>query len=136
MTWVMKPALRKEACKFLMARETSSYRYFQEQHAKFLDKNPHADERKRRRRLQFIEEAGLEAALWPTLFYDDDLRPTHVRATDARRLQRMKDDGSDDEEDFDGDGLRHSTKKAYAALRSVLALAMAAPMKFSTSPMT
>ena len=106
-------AKAKEAYKFLMERETSSYKRFQEMHHKFLDKHPDADERKRRRRLQFVEMPGLETALWPVLFYDDELCLTNVRATDTRRLARKEESDSSDDE---GDASRHSTKRAYGAL--------------------
>ena len=102
----------KEAYKFLMERKTSSYKRFQEMHLKFLDKHPDADERKRRRRLQFVEMPALETALWPVLFYDE-LCLTNVRATDARRLARKEESDSSDDE---GDASRHSTKRAYGAL--------------------
>ena len=81
-------------------------------HHKFLDKHPDADERKRRRRLQFVEMPGLETALWPVLFYDDELCLTNVRATDTRRLARKEESDSSDDE---GDASRHSTKRAYGA---------------------
>ena len=90
-------AKAKEAHKFLMERETCSYGHFQELHRAFLDKHPDADERQRRRRLQFIEEPGLESALWPVLFYDNNLCLTHVRATDIRRLARLDESDTDDD---------------------------------------
>ena len=89
--------------------------------------HPGADDRKRRRRLQFIETPGLETALWPHLFYLDSLCLTTVRSTDIRRrgssygpsLEALLDAqvGDADSEDEDAeDGQRHSTKRAYAAL--------------------
>ena len=111
----MRHLPRSASChKFLMERETCSYGNFQELHRAFLHKHPDADERQRRRRLQFIEEPGLESALWPVLFYDNDLCLTHVRATDIRRLARLDESDTEDEEEVDAS--RHSTKKAYAAL--------------------
>ena len=120
-------AKAKAARKFLLEKEDCSYRKFVEDHDKFLGKHPGADDRKRRRRLQFIETPGLETALWPHLFYLDSLCLTTVRSTDIRRrgssygpsLEALLDAqvGDADSEDEDAeDGQRHSTKRAYAAL--------------------
>ena len=120
-------AKAKAAWKFLLEKDDCSYRKFVEDHDKFLAKHPGADDRKRRRRLQFIETAGLETALWPHLFYLDSLCLTTVRSTDIRRrgssygpsleafLDARVDDVEAEEEDAE-DGQRHSTKRAYAAL--------------------
>ena len=120
-------AKAKAAFTFLLEKEDCSYRKLVEDHDKFLAKHPGADDRKRRRRLQFIETPGLETALWPHLFYLDSLCLTTVRSTDIRRrgsaygpsLEAFLDaevpDGDSEEEDIE-DGQRHSTKRAYAAL--------------------
>lgn len=120
-------AKAKAAWKFLLEKEDCSYIKFVEAHDKFLAKHPGADDRKRRRRLQFIETPGLETALWPHLFYLDSLCLTIVRSTDIRRrgsaygpsLEAFLDAevGDAESEDEDAvDGQRHSTKRAYAAL--------------------
>ena len=109
----------RAARKFLREREGCSYKVFDEKHKSFLEKFPEADERQRRRRLQYIEIPGLECALWPNLFYDDSMCLTTVRHTDERRAKRRadadKDSSSDEDQDDATDG-RHSTKRAYAAL--------------------
>ena len=118
-------AKAKAAWKFLLEKEDCSYRKFVEDHDKFLGKHPGADDRKRRRRLHFIETPGLETALWPHLFYLDSLCLTTVRSTDIRRrgssygpsLEALLGAQVGDSEDEDAeDGQRHSTKRAYAAL--------------------
>ena len=57
-------AKAKAAWKFLLEKEDCSYRKFVEDHDKFLGKHPGADDRKRRRRLQFIETPGRRSG-WP-----------------------------------------------------------------------
>ena len=120
-------AKAKAAFTYLLEKEDCSYSKFVEDHEKFLAKHPDADDRKRRRRLQFIETPGLETALWPHLFYLDSMCLTTVRSTDIRRrgsaygpsLEAFLDanvgDAESEDEDAE-DGQRHSTKRAYAAL--------------------
>ena len=109
----------------MLKKEDCSYGKFDRAHKKFLRENPDADERARRRRLQFIETPGLETALWPDLFYKDSLCLTVARQTDTRRLGRagmsleglVDGDVSSIEADEEGDdGKRHSVKRSYAAL--------------------
>ena len=120
-------AKAKAAFTYLLEKEDCSYSKFVEDREKFLAKHPDADDRKRRRRLQFIETPGLETALWPHLFYLDSMCLTTVRSTDIRRrgsaygpsLEAFLDanvgDAESEDEDAE-DGQRHSTKRAYAAL--------------------
>ena len=79
----------RAARKYLLRKDGCSYSQFEKAHVKFLKKHPRAPERQRRRRLQFIEAPGLETAVWPHLFYESDLCLTVVRATDARRQDRV-----------------------------------------------
>ena len=110
----------RAARKYLLKKEGCSYKAYEKAHKKFLKKHPNADERQRRRRLQFIEAPALETAVWPHLFYEDSWCLTSVRATDSRRQDRATGPTA---EDFTGgniddaaDGERHSVKRAYAAL--------------------
>ena len=109
-------AQAKSARRCLRKKDGCSYKDFDEKHKKFLEKYDEPDERQRRRRMQFIETPGLECALWPTLFFDDSMCLTTIRATDVRRLAAKKDADSSDSENDDADTERHSTKRAYAAL--------------------
>ncbi|MCR9130896.1 MAG: hypothetical protein NXI12_15430, partial [Alphaproteobacteria bacterium] len=89
----------------------------------------------RRRRLQFIEEIGVECALWPCLFWDVEHTFTQERASDPRRVAREEQvtleealrplagrcslEASDGEEDLEPEGLgvaRHSVKRLFSAL--------------------
>lgn len=80
----------RAAHRFLLAQKDCSYSKFVSDRQKFLAKHPEADDRKRRRRLQFIETPGLETALWPHLFYTDAMCLTQVRLTDIRRIGRAR----------------------------------------------
>ena len=78
----------REAYKFLMDSGDSAYADFVTEHDKYLEKNPNADERQRRRRYEFIESVGIECALWPIQFWDVRHTFTYERATDPRRQAR------------------------------------------------
>ena len=113
----------RAARKYLLKKRGCSYAKYEKAHKKFLEDHPDADERQRRRRLQFIEAPAVETAVWPHLFYEDSWCLTTVRATDSRRQDRATGttladfmDGSIDDCEAEGDGERHSTKRAYAAL--------------------
>ena len=83
----------KAALQYLVSHESDcAYHIFLGEHDSYLDENPEADERQRRRRLQFIERVGLECALWPWLFWKTDMTFTHERASDPRRLARQSTD--------------------------------------------
>ncbi|CAK8987418.1 unnamed protein product, partial [Durusdinium trenchii] len=118
------------ARRFLLNQEDCSYVQFEAEHHEFLEKHPAATERQRRRRLQFIEAPAVETAAWPHLFFSDGMCLTAVRNTDIRRRgraagptleefvrgrPRSRADSEDEEED-NADGQRHSVKRAYAAL--------------------
>ena len=62
----------------------------------------------------FIEELGLECAVWPNLYWKTSMCETHERYTDKRRLEREHDEV--DLEDVEGaDGQRHSVKRSFRA---------------------
>ena len=63
----------------------SAYADFVEKHRLFLRARPRADERRRKLPLRFLEERGLECALWPHLYWDVSLCETAVRLSDERR---------------------------------------------------
>ena len=133
----------RAAFRYLMSQDADcAYHLFVAEHDAFLAENPEADERQRRRRLQFLERTGLECALWPWLFWKTDMTFTYERATDPRRLarqstetlegvlqgqarkrQRVRPGGGIDEASSDeGDGeaedslLRHSVKRRFQRL--------------------
>ena len=118
--------------------ELSAYRKFVEERNTFMESNPEASERKRKRPNRFLEQVGLECALWPHLFWSVKMCETYERASDSRRLartgrgrgcrlilpqarqQRAKDqvhaDDSDSEVDLDtGVEERHSAKTSFMA---------------------
>ena len=69
-----------------MELEESAYRDFAEKHDSFLKR--HGDEevpeRRRKLPLQFLETPGLENALWPNLYWNEEMCETAVRASDVR----------------------------------------------------
>ena len=68
-----------------MDSDDSRYIHFVQRHRKFLAEHPEADEARRKRPLQFIEELGVESALWPNLYWDVRLCETAARLADVRR---------------------------------------------------
>ena len=104
--------------------DSSSYVDFINKHRDFLEQLPEADERKRKRPLRFIEEQGIECALWPHLYWHANLCETVVRATDERRQQARhtglsdsSDSEASDADDEDGDielkKGRHSIRRSF-----------------------
>ena len=106
-------AATNEAYHFLMKSQESSYAEFVGEHNEFLKSTPNADERQRRRRLEYIERVGLECALWPHLFWNFEMTYTYERTLDCRRRQHHDDlDEADDNNAFD----RHSIRKRFCTL--------------------
>eukprot|EP00969_Alexandrium_andersonii_P343493 15182825-Alexandrium_andersonii.AAC.1 len=75
----------KSAYKYLLGKDDSAYKKFDECHKRFLAK--HADEevaeRQRRRPLHFIEQVGLECAVWPRLYWTEAMCETTERFADV-----------------------------------------------------
>lgn len=71
-----------------MARKGSAYKDFVVSHRNFLTKYPEANERQRKRPWRFIEEVGMECALWPNLYWKRSMTESYARFTDERRLAR------------------------------------------------
>ena len=97
--------------------DNSSYVDFINKHREFLEQFPDADERKRKRPLRFIEERGLECAVWPHLYWHTNLCETVVRATDERRQQARHtglSDSSESEASDGEDGWRHRVEEGQA----------------------
>lgn len=152
-------AKARAAHRFLLAKEDCSYSKFVADHEKFLAKHPEADDRMRRRRLQFIETPGLETALWPHLFYTDAMCLTQVRLTDIRRIGRARGptleaatrkgparDSEDDKEDGEEDdassgeegqqpmeGEDDADGQRHSTKRAYAALALCARVGFGSS---
>ena len=83
----------KKAFKFLMACAASSYKGFVLRHRAFMGRWPDAAAARRRRPLAFIEERGVECALWPSLYYCTDVCETAERLADIRRQRRAEANG-------------------------------------------
>ena len=116
----------RKAFKYLMAADNSMYSTFVEKHRVFLDKHEAPTDRQRRRPLRFLEELGLECALWPHLYYDINLCETTTRLTDKRRQAARRtglSDSSEEEledDDADEEGKvpkvkegRHSIRRSF-----------------------
>lgn len=110
----------EKAYEYLMSKEAdSTYGDLVKMHNKFLRKHPDHSDEACRRPLQFIETAGLECALWPTLYWCTEMCETVERATDVRRLQRQGNQAVlNDDSDEETPGERHSIKRSF--LRKVL----------------
>ena len=117
--------LARKAFEYLTAGvNNSSYAEFIDKHREFQEKHPGAEEKTRKRPLRFIEEKGLECALWPHLYWDVNLCETVVRATDERRRASRRTGLSDDsnssaeESDDNEEGIelkkgRHSIRRSF-----------------------
>ena len=118
--------LAKKAFKHLTKEDDniSSYIDFVNKHREFLAGHPAAEEQKRKRPLRFIEEQGLECALWPHLYWHTNLCETVVRATDERRRAATRTGLSDDSdseaseaeeeaEDIELKKGRHSIRRSF-----------------------
>ncbi|CAE7468115.1 unnamed protein product [Symbiodinium sp. KB8] len=88
----------------LMSSSTSAYKDFVVKHNEFLEKHgDNAEKKVRKRPLRFLEEEGLECALWPHLYYHKNLCETVARATHETRQKtkqgrkRRVEDSSDEE---------------------------------------
>ena len=100
----------KAALRHLLSDDASAYRKFHADHQEFLNLHDgEVLETAAKRPLHFIEELGLECAVWPALYWKTSMCETHERYTDARRLERE----TDLEEGADGQ--RHSIKRSFRA---------------------
>jgi hypothetical protein len=121
-------SLRKQArkaFKYLKKSGEASYAHFYEEHKKFLRRRDgSATDRERTRPLHFIEQMGIETALWPHLYWRTDMCESHQRMNEVRlRNLRKKDDeaelsdsSSEDSDEEDKKKTReHSIKKSFQA---------------------
>ena len=121
----------KQAHKFSLADDASEYKRFHDMHEKFLNKHGEdASERKRQRPYQFLQEVGLECALWPHLYWKTSMCETYEQWSDVRRVENRdaeeknkkkasgedSESSNDTESDEDGeDGQRTSVKRCFMA---------------------
>ena len=123
--------LRKQARKariFLMQHASSEYATFAHRHEVFLQRAENEPELDPKLPLRFLEEPGLECAVWPDLYFHADLCETVERATDTRRLHRQPfdqqqradalSDSEDNPEEAAEEPGRHSVRRSF--LRKVL----------------
>ena len=88
----------KKAFKFLVESDRCNYFDWMERHRKFLLAHPGADAERRKRPLRYIEEKGIETALWPHLYWDLQLCETTARLADVRRHVRSRAEENDEED--------------------------------------
>ncbi|CAK0908773.1 unnamed protein product [Prorocentrum cordatum] len=123
----------RKAHRYLMSCDESAYRRFHDMHETFMNKHGEdAEDRKRRRPYHFLQEVGLECALWPQLYWREDMTETHEQWSDVRREEnreakdpkkkraRYGDDSEesaceDGEEDEESGGQRTSVKRSFIA---------------------
>ena len=104
----------KKAFKFLVESDQCNYFEWMERHRKFLLAHPKADAERRKRPLRYIEEKGIETALWPHLYWDLQLCETTARLADVRRRARGRAEENDEEEEAAADGTgRQSLKRNF-----------------------
>ena len=80
-------------------------------HRKFRNANPSASAERRKRPLRYLEEKGIETALWPHLYWHMQLCETATRLADVRRQHRREGDTAEEEGDEDAAG-RQSLKRS------------------------
>ncbi|CAE7346144.1 PIF1 [Symbiodinium natans] len=113
--------LARAALKFLRRSSDSLYGHFYDRHCSFLDQNASGPTPEvARRPLQFIEEPGLENALWPHLYWDANMCESYERLNRRRfrQLAATEDpqgqaETSDADEAEDVDDRRHSIKRSF-----------------------
>ena len=81
--------LAKKAYKFLSSSKESSYKKFLDLRLAFFKKNPKAEERQRLRQPSYLEQIGLECAVWPHLYWKEEMCESYIRSTDVRRQERQ-----------------------------------------------
>ena len=98
----------RRARNYLLDNEaSSSYASFYERHNKYLGQHgPDLSEKDRKLPLRFIEEEGLECALWPHLYWQRGLCETVARASHEQRRKRQRkravESSTEAEDDADG----------------------------------
>ena len=105
----------RAALRHLRESQDSMYGSFYARHCAFLerhDNNPTPEQV--RCPLRFIEEPGLENALWPHLYWSFDMCESYERLN-ARRLQHLAQeaDAEDPAADEDADERRHCIKRSF-----------------------
>ena len=107
----------ERAYEYLMHNQDSLYDTFVQKHRKWRRKFPNAEREQRKRPLIFIEEVGLECALWPNYYFNAEMCETVERATDNRRIARTdRPEAGQDEADWGAeldDIGRHSVKRHF-----------------------
>ena len=84
-------ASARAALEYLLGSDTSSYKSFYDRHHAYLQRHgSEMPEKQRKLPLRFLEEEGLEGALWPHLYWRRDLCETVARASHESRQQRKR----------------------------------------------
>ena len=106
---------RGQAFKFLMDSEECNYSDWVVRHRAFWQKYPDANAERRKRPLQFLEEGGIETALWPHLYWHYELCETVTRLSDIRRKQRGQAVERNDAAMPEEEATRQSAKRNFLA---------------------
>ena len=129
----------KEALAYLLATPESAYGRFHALHMEFLGRHGEgATDGLRKRPYHFLQEVGLECAVWPHLYWTTEMTETLEQWSDVRRETRRRaqrpgalacaaastaeagtedeaESGSDQEEGDDADARRTSVKRSFLA---------------------
>ena len=75
--WPLERLSEEDGYRYLLGNAESSYKRFHDLHTAFLDKHGMgATERQRKRPYHFLQEVGLECAVWPHLYWSTAMTET------------------------------------------------------------
>lgn len=83
-------AKARAAYDYLVASEDSSYKKFLDMRLDFMTRTEKPTTRQRRRLPSFLEEVGLECAMWPHLYWQTEMCESYERFNDIRRVRRRE----------------------------------------------
>jgi hypothetical protein len=124
--------IARNAFKALMQSADSAYSRFIRMHRRFLADHFGPSEIDRRRPLRFIEEIGIECALWPHLYWSSKLCETYIRSMDDRHVHRQQDDQMEwedaSEQDDDQDDAAHDERVGRTSIRKNFMMKVFSPV--------
>ena len=108
-------AQTKAAAEWLLHREESAYKKFDELQRMYLAAAEKNEDLSPRMPIQFMESVGIECAAWPHLYWETRACETYVRSRDKRRLEKSDKEDTDEAQDVIATERRQSFKASYLA---------------------
>ena len=108
-------AQTKAAAEWLLHREESAYKKFDELQRMYLAAAEKNEDLSPRMPIQFMESVGIECAAWPHLYWETRTCETYVRSRDKRRLEKSDKEDTDEAQDVIATERRQSFKASYLA---------------------